>query len=96
LHLLRVPPPQALVGPWIHRQGVGAREGNARRLQGLNLLWVIGQEPDRADPQIPQDRRCARLVAGVVRIAESAVRLGLGPPLGLQRSAAHESEMDLW
>jgi hypothetical protein len=42
------------------------------------------------DPQIPQDLRCARILAGIGRVAEAAVGLGLGPPLGLELSAAYK------
>ena len=93
LDLLRVAPPQSLVGPGIHRQGVGAQDVDARRLQTLHFLGAIGQESDRADLQIPQNLRRARIVAGIGRIAEAVVGLGLGPPLGLERPAAHEGQM---
>jgi hypothetical protein len=66
LHLLRVSSSQPLIGSGIHREGVGAREGDARR---------------------------ARVLAGIGRVAEFAVRFGLRPPLGLQCPAAHEGEI---
>ena len=95
LGLLRVSPPQARVRPGIHRQWVGAHDGNPCRLQALNFLRAIGQEPDRADPQIPQDCRRARELAGLGRIAEAAVGLSLGPALGLERPAAQEGQMSI-
>jgi hypothetical protein len=61
LDLLRITSPQSLVGPGIHGQGLSARDEDPRRLQALNFLRAIGQESDRADLQIPQDLRRARI-----------------------------------
>jgi hypothetical protein len=95
LDRLRVAAPQPRVGPGINRRGVGARDGDARRLQGLHFLGAIGQEPDRADLQIPQVVRRTRILAGTGRIPEAAVGLGLRAPLGLERPATHEGQMSM-
>jgi hypothetical protein len=95
LDLLRIASPQSLVGPGIHHQGVGARDVNARLLQALHFLWAIGQESDRTHAQILSDLCRSRIVSSIGRIAEAEVGLGLGPPLGLERPAAHEGQMPM-
>jgi hypothetical protein len=51
LDLLRISSPQSLVGPGIHRQGVSARDVDARLLQALHILRTLGQESDRTNAQ---------------------------------------------
>lgn len=95
LDLLHVAASQPLVGPGIHCQRLGARDVDARRLQVLHFPGIIGEKPDRMDFQIPQDLRRPRILAGIGRIAEFEVCLGLGPPVGLQCPAAHKSQMPM-
>ena len=74
------------VGRLLDRDLIGDRQAVA--LQRLDLLRVVGEDPDRAEPEVDQDLRADAEVAQVRRQPEALVRLDRVEPLLLQAVGA--------